>query len=871
VTDWPLVGRDADLAAVFERLDHDPAAVVIAGAAGVGKSRLTREITDRADERGWSTNMIVGLKAASSIPFGAIAPLLDEPVQDASPVEILAQARRALTPAGGGPTRLLAVDDAQRLDPSTATLVHQVVVEGICRTVLTVRTGEPAPYAIEELWTSGLAEWRELEGLSGAQTGELLATVLGGPVDGATRHRLWEASGGNVLYLHELVLGAFSTGALREDGGIWRLRGSAAIPPRLIELIERRLDNLAPDARAGLDVLAFAERIDLHQVSKLVDIDTLERLENEGLVEVIEEGGTPLIVLAHPLYGEAVRATMPVLRQRRVCATLADVVEAAGMPRLGDVVRVATWRLDAGQVVDADLLSTAAHRAYKGNDYALADRLANAARAAGSGVRAGLVLARSAMRAGRHQEAADILAELAAEATTDKERVAVADTRVLVLGLYLGRARDAVAVLDETIAEVRQTELVDQVRASVVNVLAREPRPLDAVEAARPLLDRPDSPLFWRAAGSASIALAVCGRLEDAIAVGRRGYEAHARLGVAVGVLPEVQFIGQLHALLSSGKPQQAADLATKGYDAAVAVQDSEFQADFAMHAGLICVHEGRLAAAGRHFREAAAVCREINEIAILRWTLGGVALAAGMRSARADSAAAVAELATLAPSPRQMHELELVERGRAWMAACNGEKSEAIAVLRAAAARAADTDQVVVEALLRHDVARLGDPRAEQHRLAELGALIDGEFIPALAEHARALASGSAASLEAAANRLAEFGAALIAYEAALDAAAAWRTEGFGRRAAACDELGRRLAAQCEGVRSPAARSEAGFVALTIREHEVAALAANGLSSREIADKLYVSHRTVENHLQRIYDKLGVSNRNQLAAVLGR
>ena len=50
-----------------------------------------------------------------------------------------------------------------------------------------------------------------------------------------------------------------------------------------------------------------------------------------------------------------------------------------------------------------------------------------------------------------------------------------------------------------------------------------------------------------------------------------------------------------------------------------------------------------------------------------------------------------------------------------------------------------------------------------------------------------------------------------------------------------------------------------------------MAVLAADGLSSREIADRLYLSHRTVENHLQRIYDKLGVSNRHQLAAVLGR
>jgi DNA-binding CsgD family transcriptional regulator len=109
------------------------------------------------------------------------------------------------------------------------------------------------------------------------------------------------------------------------------------------------------------------------------------------------------------------------------------------------------------------------------------------------------------------------------------------------------------------------------------------------------------------------------------------------------------------------------------------------------------------------------------------------------------------------------------------------------------------------------------------------------------------------------------------VAHEAALDAANAWRAQGLGRRAAACEELARRLAAQCEGARSPAARTGPGYVALTAREHEVAALAANGLSSREIADKLYLSPRTVENHLQRIYDKLGVSNRQELATAFSR
>jgi DNA-binding NarL/FixJ family response regulator len=46
--------------------------------------------------------------------------------------------------------------------------------------------------------------------------------------------------------------------------------------------------------------------------------------------------------------------------------------------------------------------------------------------------------------------------------------------------------------------------------------------------------------------------------------------------------------------------------------------------------------------------------------------------------------------------------------------------------------------------------------------------------------------------------------------------------------------------------------------------------LAAEGLSNREIGQQLYLSHRTVRNHLYRIFPKLGVTSRVELAAVVG-
>jgi DNA-binding CsgD family transcriptional regulator len=60
-------------------------------------------------------------------------------------------------------------------------------------------------------------------------------------------------------------------------------------------------------------------------------------------------------------------------------------------------------------------------------------------------------------------------------------------------------------------------------------------------------------------------------------------------------------------------------------------------------------------------------------------------------------------------------------------------------------------------------------------------------------------------------------------------------------------------------------------FDALTDREREIVELAAVGWSSRRLAEHLQLSQRTVENHLQHSYRKLGITRRQQLSAALGR
>ena len=84
--------------------------------------------------------------------------------------------------------------------------------------------------------------------------------------------------------------------------------------------------------------------------------------------------------------------------------------------------------------------------------------------------------------------------------------------------------------------------------------------------------------------------------------------------------------------------------------------------------------------------------------------------------------------------------------------------------------------------------------------------------------------------------------------------------------------ELQRRRSAlldRCSGVVGRDLDDDA-VTPLTSREREIAARAADRLSNREIAERLVVSVRTVENHLARVYVKLGVDGRRDLRDALG-
>jgi DNA-binding CsgD family transcriptional regulator len=231
----------------------------------------------------------------------------------------------------------------------------------------------------------------------------------------------------------------------------------------------------------------------------------------------------------------------------------------------------------------------------------------------------------------------------------------------------------------------------------------------------------------------------------------------------------------------------------------------------------------------------------------------------------------AINELDALRTDWMMLFEPDLVDRGRAWTLVAGGEVTSARQLLKAAASRAGSAESWVAEARLLHDVARLGEPRVAVTRLTELAQLIDGGLVPIMAAHAAALLRDSGDDLDGVSERFDEIGASLLAAEAATAAAAAFRTEGSTRRATACARRAAELEEMCGHPRTPGLVSDTEVNRLSKREREVVGLALQGRTSKEIAEGLYVSQRTVQNHLQNAYRKLGVTNREELAHVLTR
>ena len=857
----PLVGRTSELAQLVDDVTAPQPGAVIVGPAGIGKSRLGREVLAAVGAQARPTRRIVGTPAGASIPFGAVTSREFATDLGANPDAVAA----AWAGAHAGTCPVILIDEVHHLDDASAHVVHQLLVNQQAAVILTVRAGEPTSPTVASLLSDRGLAVRELRPLADADAVALIASALDGVVETRTSQQLIDAARGNVLFLRELIEGSIASGALRATAGVWRMTLAPAPTPLLRGLIDSRLRALEDAPREIVELLALGAPIPLEWMAQLADPRVLEELERSGLVLIVARGDGPAlsVELAHPLYAELTREALPITTRRRLSGALASVAGAQDALNVGEAMRSMTWRLDSGEPGNPERLLTSARVALAAGDTALGARLATAAFEAGGGSEPALFASWCLAESGDSTASTALLERALTTCVEWRERVT--------LSLRLAEDRwwsdhdeaAALQILEELVVheDERARPFVDAQRG-IFAVLNGD---VAGAHAARPLVDHADAWVASNAALAVSLALVLDDHTDEGAALSARAFERTqaAEPGHAGGD-PGVHVATRAFNLACGGSLAEAHALGDLIHEVAVTRPGIQARAWGALTLAQVTLLEGRLSSAHRWATQAEVLWMDSGYPGPARW---GASLAALALTGLGDVvllAATVERAQEYDARGFAMFDLRL-RRAAAWSAHLHGDPAAADLLLAAARdAHSLGIELAAVEAL--SDLVRLG--YLDQAGIVAEFVTPAGPLNTARLRFARAALRSDAAEVQQSAADLAGFGVRLEAAEAFSFASRAFRASGQGPAARECAQRCAVLLLGCDGAKTPLLADAESAPKLSSREREIVSLAAGGLANRAIAETLVVSERTVENHLYRTYAKLGVGTRADLAAL---
>jgi DNA-binding CsgD family transcriptional regulator len=859
---WPLVGRDNEVRQALAALEDDAEfqGVALVGDSGVGKSTLARALATTAKSRGLMVRYVLGTQSGSAVPLGAFYRSLTVDAPQA-PAAMLAAAQGTLEQ---NENLVVVVDDAQLLDPLSSTLVYQLAASGSARLIMTIRSGNKAPPdALTALWKERLLLSLRIEAFTREQTGELARAVLGGAVDTRLINELHRRAAGNPLLLRGLLSAGRESGVLvrTEDG--WQLRGALRADRQLHDLLEFRLRSLAPEELEAVEVLAAAEVLDWEILRGLRDVDALARLERSGVIQLVADGSHTVARLFHPILGETAMQRAGVVRSRQLYGVLAQHLrkhmraeeQRSRSPDVRTQIQLAQFMTRSDLVPDLDVIIDAAASAMTMSNIALAEELARFAFDRGGGLAAAIVLGEAMGWQGRGDEVEAVLGAFDPDGTDELLTARWGCVRAMNLFFNCRQVEQARQVLANVTDRINSAAVVSYVAAVEVLFTCFSGDIATTIETGLALCAS-DLPLarVW-ATVPTCWALALAGRFGDVHRVAEAGLRAAAP--AQPGGLPRIG-LAEVMALTAVGD-YPAAERAIERHAANV------LEADDAMR-GLVHLARGALLSACAAFHDSMlAMSRGFTSV----WSMPVAAWWAQAEGARGDGKAAAAALRR-SEDAYGLHlavflpELELA---RAWERASVGQTTAAQKHVARAAQIAQQSGMSAVEMSALHTAVRFGD-RSHTSRVEQLATTLNTPLAEAVAAHALGLANRDGDLLDAAADRFADLGAVALAADAAAQAAREHAHTGRRGKEVASSARAHGLANQGE-IRTPAVAAAARPLPISGREREIAMLVAAGLSNHQVADRLFVSVRTVEGHLYRIFAKLDISSRDQLIHLL--
>ena len=883
-----ILERDAHLALIAAPggSDGDPGIrhVVVRGAPGEGRTALLAAARHAAVERGVRVRATRCTELDAAVPLAAVRRLLEPLDAPAPDPQAAAEAIAAAARAGPAPL-LLTVDDGQWTDDASLEALARLALLGgppELTVVVAIRDGEraaarPAVRALERV----AAHHLRVEPLGLDSVSAMARAALRRP-GRATSNALHRVSAGCPL-LVAAILDELA-GTAPQDGDV-----EAALPAAAEAHVRARLERLEADEIELARACAIAEPCSLHLAARIAGLDAERALmAADGLVAArLLAAGEPLR-FRQPIAAGAVRRSVTLSERSRLHARAAEFLDADGAPVTEVALHLAETPA-AGDDRSVALLRHGADAAMKSGRPALASRLLGraAAEPPGPDERAetlvGLGWARLA--AGEPAPAEPLSAALnrpgAATTAEDWHRLA----RLLMASGEPRAAAAAVARGREALpgAEADELLLAEAFAAAVVMP------PLDAA-----FRDRLDT--LGAQAGEGRFPAAMALRAALAFHLACTGASAPVVERVALSAFEESPMVDvdrlgvglsfAVSALVAvdstpiTGGLLDAAveDASAKGWPLAAAAgatwralvrlrtgRFDEARRDRDRALGVRTTPSApHLMLAGPAIAEAHVKLGDLDEAEALLTRLERRSpmrlLARGqIKLARGDTAGALADFETAGVA------FETI-----------GITSPAIAPWRSSAAIAAHRlgRQAAARALAAFEVdlaRRIGAPRP-------LAVALRAAALVGPRNQGLELLEEAVAVLDRSPSRL-------LRVRAMLDLGSARRRAGL--RASAREPLARafELASSCGAsalaelamaeLRAAGARprraARTGTAALTPSERRVAELAAEGLASAEIAQRLFVSRKTVESHLQRSYQKLGIRSRGQLAGMFAR
>lgn len=883
--------------------DDSPARVaIVVGEPGLGKTTLLDATVDRIASDGTHLTLRANCDAAEAgLDFAVVDQLvrawrgpsgtpLSAITAAAGPFEVGARLVQLSDALSDSQRLLIVVDDAQDADEvslqALAFAARRLRADRVALLVASRPEGlRRLPEGLVRL--AGAAGVVTVNNLTCDEVHRLATALRGSPVTESSARRLHRHTGGHPLHVRVLLDAHRDTGEAIES----------PLAPTLTRLLTDRLMRCSPEATRLLHALTvLASPSALHLAASVAQIDdplaVAAELADAGLIDVTNaaggsmrpDAGAALLAPRHQLISEVAYADIDAASRVEMHRRAATLVSGSAALRH----RVTSSRAPDTALATA-LIAQAEADHSRGAAQAAAEHLYTAASFAEQPDRSRLIL--------RGADLLVALGRLSATRVDEVERLPDSARRSLVLAraaMAVGRFGEAKRMLNDAWSRIGSDEDADDtVAATIAECLA-----IIALSD----LD-PDDVVRWgeriATTGAAALSttmivhgMAMRGEFDEArrraeedlalaTPVSHRAIDARLARGVVgawsnrledarrdfSAVLSGAQDRSLLQTLsarahladvhLRSGNLVEAADMAAEGVQLL-----NDAQADWLAplpYSVSAYVHTvlGDFEQATMHAAAAAAYARATGDAPAMIWSE-----AAWLRLA--DARGEAHEVVEVGDRMLTMGLDAVAEGINRWRAAyieslaTVGRMDDAAAVLRVLQHQLADSDDTSLAAEVARARAALaghaGDSKAALAALEE-GLALDAVLSRPLPRALLELTAGSflrrigqrnqaSEHLQNASRRLARMGAR------------PWQ-ERCARELAAC------------GVR-PARRSRVeAHVELTPQERMVARLVAEGHSNREVAGELYVSVKTVEHHLSRVYAKLGVRNRVQMSAAL--